>query len=130
MTKKSPDIRPSAGEMEILRVLWRRGACTVREVWRELGPSRGTGYTTVLKLMQIMAQKGLVQRDERQRAHVYEAVVTESVAQRRVVADLLDRVFSGSPGQLVLRALETKPVSAQELAEIQTMLDNYGRKRR
>ncbi|MDX9972628.1 MAG: BlaI/MecI/CopY family transcriptional regulator [FCB group bacterium] len=117
--------RPSAGELEILRVLWSRGPSTVREVWQELSATRGTGYTTVLKLMQIMAQKGLVQRDETQRAHQYEAAISDEDTQRGFVVDLLDRVFMGSAQRLLLRALETKQGRTEELDEIRALLDEY-----
>jgi predicted transcriptional regulator len=120
-----PPPKPSSGELEILRVLWKRGPSTVREVWSELRATRETGYTTVLKLMQIMAQKGLVRRDETQRAHTYEPTLTDEEAQRTFVGDLLDRVFSGSAHRLLLRALETRPVEKDELDEIRALLEEY-----
>lgn len=123
MSESQP--RPSAGELEILRVLWTRGPSTVREVWHELSATRGTGYTTVLKLMQIMAQKGLVRRDETQRAHQYEAAISDEDTQRSFVTDLLDRVFMGSAHRLLLRALESKRVQREELDEIRALLDEY-----
>lgn len=129
-TDPAPLPRPSAGELEILHVLWKRGSSTVREVWRELDPSQDKGYTTVLKLMQIMAQKGLVRRDETERAHRYEAVVSGEEAQRQFVGDLLNRVFMGNAPQLLLRALESKHVSEDELKEIRTLLDEYERRNR
>ncbi len=114
--------RPTEAETEILSVLWARGPSTVRQVHEAL-PERGTGYTTVLKLMQIMAQKGLLLRDESRRSHVYQPAVERDAMQRRWVGDLLDRAFAGSTSQLVLRALAAKPVSGSELAEIRAMLD-------
>ena len=103
--KKKKDARPSDAELAILGVLWDRGPSTVREVHDCIGRGRGTGYTTVLKLMQIMAAKGLVQRDESQRSHIYRALLAKGVTQRRLVADLVDRVFGGSGRDLVMQAL-------------------------
>ena len=115
--------RPTDAELEILKVLWRRGPCTVREVFETLGETRQTDYTTVLKLMQIMAEKGLVRRDESERAHRYEAAAPEEETQRRLVGDLLQRAFDGSAKKLVLQALSSEGASAGELAEIRRLLD-------
>src|SRR5919205_2480944 len=115
--------RPTDAELEILKVLWRRGASTVREVFETLGETRGTGYTTVLKLMQIMADKGLVVRDERERAHRYEPAAPEDETQRRLVGDLLRKAFDGAAAKLVMQALSTERASAEELSEIRRMLD-------
>ena len=115
--------RPTDAELEILKVLWRRGASTVREVFETLGEARGTGYTTVLKLMQIMAEKGLVVRDESERAHRYEAAALEEETQRRLVGDLLRKAFDGEAAKLVMQALSTERASAEELSEIRRMLD-------
>lgn len=116
--------RPTDAELGILQVLWERGPSTVREVHEVLNKgSDGTGYTTVLKLMQIMTDKGLVQRDESQRAHVYTARATQQKTQRQLVTDLLDRAFGGSPAQLAMQALSTKKASAEELAELRKLLD-------
>jgi BlaI family transcriptional regulator, penicillinase repressor len=115
--------RPTDAEIEILKVLWRRGASTVREVFDALGEVKTTGYTTVLKTMQIMSEKGLVTRDERERAHRYEAAFAEELTQRQMVGDLLRRVFDGSAKKLVLQALSTERASADELTEIRRMLD-------
>ena len=116
--------RPTDAELGILAVLWERGASTVREVHEVLSQSApGTGYTTVLKLMQIMMEKGLVVRDESQRAHVYSARVTQQKTQRQLVTDLLDRAFGGSPMRLAMQALSTKKSSAEELAELRQLLD-------
>ncbi len=114
--------RPTDAELAILRVLWARGASTVREVHEAL--QDGTGYTTVLKLMQIMTEKGLVVRDESQRAHVYSARVTQEKTQRQLVTDLLDRAFGGSPAQLAMQALSAKKTSPEELAELRRLLDS------
>ena len=115
--------RPTPAELEILRVLWSRGPSTVREVQEALGPERGAGYTTVLKLMQIMAEKGLVDRDERDRTHVYRARLSEEQTQRQLVRDLLDRAFGGSATKLVMQALAARRASADELREIRRMID-------
>jgi len=115
--------RPTDAELEILKVLWRRGPSTVREVFETLGESKTTGYTTVLKLMQIMAEKGLVMRDESERAHRYEPAAPEDETQRRLVGDLLRKAFDGSAKKLVMQALSTERASAEELSEIRRMLD-------
>ncbi len=115
--------KPTDAELEILSVLWRRGPSTVREVHEELAAARPTLYTTVLKLMQIMAEKGLVERDESQRAHVYSARATQQKTQRQLVTDLLERAFGGSPARLAMQALSTKKASAEELAELRQLLD-------
>ena len=115
--------RPTDAELEILKVLWRRGPSTVREVFETLGETKQTGYTTVLKLMQIMAEKGLVRRDESERAHRYEAASPEEETQRQLVGDLLHKAFDGSAKKLVLQALSSDAASSGELAEIRRMLD-------
>jgi len=118
--------RPTDGELEILRVLWREGPSTVRDVHNILSKTKpGTGYTTVLKLMQIMADKGLVGRDEKNKAHVYSARIREDHTQRQLVGDLLDRVFGGSAARLVMQALASKKANPEELAEIRHMLDEF-----
>ena len=113
---------PTDAELGILRVLWERGPSTVREVHEAL--KDGSGYTTVLKLMQIMTEKGLVVRDESQRAHVYSAQATQQRTQRQLVTDLVDRAFGGSPAQLAMQALSSKKTSPQELAELRRLLDS------
>lgn len=119
--------RPTDAELEILKVLWRRGPSTVREVFETLGESKTTGYTTVLKTMQIMADKGLVVRDESERAHRYEPAAPEDETQRRLVGDLLRKAFDGSAKKLVMQALSTERASAEELSEIRRMLDELER---
>jgi BlaI family penicillinase repressor len=119
--------RPTDGELEILRVLWQRGASTVRDVYDALSKTKPVGYTTVLKLMQIMADKGLVRRDEEQRAHVYSARVPQEQTQRQMVRDLLRRAFDDSASQLVMQALASKKTSPEELAQIRQLLDAYDR---
>ena len=114
--------RPTDGELAILQVLWQRGPSTVREVYEALSPERKTGYTTTLKLMQIMAQKGLVRRDVSARQHVYEATCSEDQTQRQLIGDLLTQAFDGSARKLIMQALAAKKVSAGELAEIRKLL--------
>ena len=115
--------RPTPAELEILSVLWRDGPRTVREVQERLEEERPTGYTTVLKLLQIMTDKGLVRRDERARAHVYSATVPEATTQKQLVRDLVDRAFGGSASRLVLHALSTRKATREELARIRELLD-------
>ena len=122
--------RPTDAELDILRVLWERGTCTVREVQEALNETKPTGYTTVLKLMQIMTDKGLVRRDEQQRAHVYEAQLPQEQTQRQLDSDLVERVFNGSASGLVMQALAGKKTSASELSEIRRILDEVERGRR
>src|SRR5262245_17604216 len=115
--------RPTDAELAILRVLWERGPSTVREVTEAIHDERGTGYTTALKLLQIMTDKGLVRREDSQRTHIYEAVQPAKDTQRQLVRDLLDRAFGGSAQQLVVQALSAKRASPNELAEIRKLLD-------
>ncbi len=120
----NPDLlRPTDAELAILRVLWQRGPSTVRQVYEALSQERETGYTTVLKLMQIMNEKGLVERDESERTYVYHPRLTEEQTQQRFVNDLLEKAFRGSASQLVMRVLVAKPASADELARIRRLLD-------
>ena len=122
MAKKKQPL-PTDAELDILRVLWDRGPATVREVFETLNPTRDVGYTTVLKLMQIMAEKGLVERDESQRSHVYRAAAPAEKTQKQLVSDLLDRAFAGSTEQLVLQALSSKKASREEIEQIRKLLD-------
>lgn len=115
--------RPTDAELAILRVLWDRGACTVRDVHEALDAEKGVGYTTTLKLLQRMSEKGLVERDESRRSHVYEARSREEPTQRRLVADLLSKAFAGSTASLVMQALSAKKASKKDLAEIRQLLD-------
>lgn len=119
--------RPTDAELEILNVLWQRGPSTVREVYEVLLEYKEIGYTTILKLMQIMSEKGLVRRDESDRSHVYEAKLGQDETQRQLLSDLLDRAFNGSPKNLVMQALSSKKASKAELAEIRQMLDELER---
>ena len=115
--------RPTEAELEILQVLWEHGTCTVRDVHEVLHERSGTGYTTALKLLQVMHDKGLVARDESQRAHVYRAVVSKERTQKKFLSDILQRVFDGSPSRLVLQALGDHKASREELKEIRALLN-------
>lgn len=122
--------RPTDGELSILRVLWEMGPATVRQVQESLNRERETGYTTVLKLMQIMHDKGLLKRDESERSHVYQAAVGEEQTQQQLVDDLLERAFGGSARQLVMQVLSRDKASSKELSQIRRLLDELegGRK--
>ena len=119
--------RPTDAELEILNVLWQRGAATVREVHDDLSARKPTVYTTVLKTLQIMTEKGLVERDESQRAHLYRARLAQDETQRQLLNDLLARAFDGSASKLVMQALSAKEASAEELTEIRALLDRFER---
>src|SRR6187401_581875 len=120
---------PTDSELAILRVLWERGPSTVRQVHEAMAGTRDTGYTTTLKLMQIMAEKGLVKRNETARTHVYSAVAGEEQTQQQLVKDLVDRAFGGSAAQLVLRALSAEGATDAEVKEIRKLIDDYREKR-
>jgi BlaI family penicillinase repressor len=117
--------RPTDRELTILRILWDNGPSTVRQVNEAMSQDEDTGYTTTLKLMQIMAEKGLVLRDDSQFKHVYRPALTEEKAQKQLIGDLLEKAFSGSAEKLVMRALSAKKVSAKELASIKKMLTDF-----
>ena len=119
--------KPTAAELEILQVLWDRGPSTVREVHDALQEEKALGYTTVLKLMQIMTTKGLVRRNEDQRAHVYEAQQPAEKTKRQLAADMLERVFDGSARELMLHALATQRSTRQEIEELRNLLDEHER---
>ena len=120
--------RPTEAELAILRVLWELGPATVRQVNEQLSAGRrDVGYTTTLKLMQIMADKGLVTRDESERTHVYAAKASQDQTQRQLVSDLMDKAFGGSASALMLQALNAHPASAAELEEIQRLIAEYKR---
>ena len=121
---KQPTPRPTDAELAILRVLWERGASTVRQVHDILLRERPTAYTTALKLLQIMTEKGLVRRDETDRTHIYHARLTEEQTQRQLVRDLLDRAFGGSSTKLVMQALAARRTSAEELTEIRRLIES------
>ena len=125
MTTQNTPRRPTDAELAILRVLWKRGPSTVRQVHEELNRIHQTVYTTVLKLMQIMTDKGLVRRDESQRAHIYHPVFAQEETQQRLVSDLIERAFGGSTTNLVMQALSTKKASPEEIAQIRQLLDDF-----
>lgn len=119
--------KPTDGELEILTVLWSRGPSTVREIHEIVLKRKPTQYTTVLKVLQIMAEKGLVRRDEKQRAHVYEAACSRESTQKQLAGDLLQRAFNGSAAHLLQGALSARKTSKAELSEIRKLLDEYER---
>jgi len=119
-----PTPRPTDAELEILTVLWSRGPITVREVHETIAARKPTQYTTVLKMLQIMAEKGLVRRDEQQRAHIYEAANPREWTQQQLAGDLLQRAFNGSARSLMVGALSARKASKNELAELRKLLDD------
>ncbi len=125
MPRKNQPAKPTGAEWEILEVLWARGAATVREVHEVVQARRPSQYTTTLKLMQIMAGKGLVRRDERERAHRYTAAVAREATRMRLVSDLVQRAFGGSAASLVQSAISGRRTSKEELAEIRRILDEH-----
>ena len=119
-------VKPTESELEILNILWHKDTATVREVHEELARTKDVGYTTTLKLMQIMHEKGLVRRDESMRTHIYQPAVNREKTQKHLLDKMIDSLFGGSSTQLVLQALGggEQKVSAEELAQIQTLIDN------
>jgi len=115
-------IKPTEGEMEILQVLWQKGLCTVREVHEALD-KKDSGYTTTLKLMQIMHEKGMVERDTNQKTHIYKAIVNQDKTERQLVNKMIDNVFNGSAARLVMQALGNHSASADEIEEIKKYLE-------
>jgi BlaI family transcriptional regulator, penicillinase repressor len=116
--------RPTDAELAILRILWERGACTVRQVHDELSRDRPSAYTTALKMLQIMTEKGLVRRDDSERTHIYQSRLTEEQTQRQLVRDLLDRAFGGSASKLVLQVMSARRATQEELGEIRRLIDS------
>jgi BlaI family penicillinase repressor len=125
---KQGRLRPTDAELAILRVLWRLGPSTVRQVQEALMRLQPTGYTTALKQLQIMAAKGLVDRDESQRSHVYRARLGEDVTQKQLVRDLMERAFGGSAQRLVMQALASKRATSDELDAIRRLIDELEKK--
>ena len=117
-------IKPTESELEILGVLWERGLASVREVHEELARTKDVGYTTTLKLMQIMHEKGLVKRDDSVKTHIYQAVVSREKTQKHLLGRMINGLFGGSPTQLVIQALGNYKASAEEIEEIQQLLNN------
>lgn len=128
--KKIGESKPTEAELAILQVLWERGPSTVRQIQDVLESERGTGYTTTLKLMQIMFEKGLLKRDDAQRSHIYSPAVSRQKTQRRIVGELLEQAFGGSAHELVMQALAAKKASAQELKEIRQFIETMERESR
>ncbi len=120
--------QPTDRELAILRILWDNGPSTVRRVNEAMNEDENTGYTTTLKLMQIMTEKGLLRRDESQFKHIYKPAITEEKTQKQLVGDLLEKAFSGSAEKLVMRALSAKKVSQKELAKIKKLLNEFEEK--
>ena len=127
---RRPTPRPTDAELSILRVLWERGPSTVRQVHDVLSVDRDFAYTTTLKLLQLMTEKGVAIREEAGRVHLYRAAVAQEETQRHLIRDLVDRAFGGSPSQLVMQALAAKPASAEELREIRRLLKEHEEKTR
>ena len=119
-------VKPTESELEILNILWYKDTATVREVHEELAKSKDVGYTTTLKLMQIMHEKGLVKRDESMRTHIYQPAVNREKTQKHLLDKMIDSLFGGSSTQLVLQALGDgdSKISAEELEKIQTLINN------
>jgi predicted transcriptional regulator len=117
-------IKPTESELEILQILWKKGNASVREVHEELLQTKEAGYTTTLKLMQIMHEKGLVKRDDSIKTHIYQAAVSKEKTQKHLLNKMIDTLFGGSPQELVMQALGNHKASAEELEEIQKILDN------
>jgi BlaI family transcriptional regulator, penicillinase repressor len=116
-------IKPTESELEILQILWTKGLATVREVHEDLASTKDVGYTTTLKLMQIMHEKGLVKRDDSMRTHVYQAAVNKERTQKHLLGKMIDSLFGGSPTQLVIQALGEHKTSPEELEKIQALLN-------
>ena len=118
---------PTATELAILQVLWAHGPSTVREVHENLSSSESLGYTSVLKMLQVMHKKGLVKRDESQRSHVYESARPAEQTQRGLVTNLVDKAFAGSATDLVVRALSSKKLSPEEIETVRALIDEKAR---
>ncbi|MCR6720604.1 MAG: BlaI/MecI/CopY family transcriptional regulator [Chitinophagaceae bacterium] len=116
-------LKPTESELEILQILWTKGTATVREVHEELAATKDVGYTTTLKLMQIMHEKGLVKRDDSMRTHIYQAAVNKEKTQKHLLGKMIDNLFGGSPTQLVIQALGEHKASAEEIEKIQALLN-------
>jgi len=127
---RRPTPRPTDAELSILRVLWERGPSTVRQVHDVLSADRDFAYTTTLKLLQLMTEKGVAMREEHGRVHLYRAAVAQEETQRHLIRDLVDRAFGGSPSRLVMQALAATPASAEELREIRRLLKEHEEKSR
>ena len=127
MNNESP--APTNAELEILGILWQHGPQTVKQIHEAIRPTRDVGYTTILKLMQLMTEKGLLERDESERSHVYAPAVPEKKIKKRLLSDLLDRAFDGSTASMVQQLLSAKRASPKELDEIRAILDDHRKQR-
>lgn len=124
MNRRRPLLpRPTEGELELLGVLWEKGPATVRDLHQEIGARRGIGYTSVLKLLQIMTEKGLVEREESGKAHIYRAAASQQETQNQLLRDMSERLFAGSAAQMALHALALEPVSDRELEELRHLIE-------
>lgn len=123
-------VKPTNSELEILQIIWKKGSCTVREVNEELSGLKGTGigYTTTLKLMQIMHEKGLLERETGSRTHVYKALISQSKTKQNILDTLIETVFNGSAAQLVMQALSNKKSSKEEIEMIKKYLEQLDKK--
>jgi BlaI family transcriptional regulator, penicillinase repressor len=123
--KRRPDLlpRPTEAELELLAVLWEKGPATVRDLHDEIHTRRDIGYTSVLKLLQIMAEKGLVDREETAKAHIYRAAASQQATQNQLLREMSERLFAGSAAQLALHALAMEPVGDQDLEELRTLIE-------
>lgn len=121
--------RPTEGELELLRILWHKGSATVRDLHEEVSRTRPLGYTSVLKLLQIMTEKGLVEREESGKAHVYRAAASERATQDQLLRDMSQRLFAGSAAQLAMHALSLEPVNDRELEELRILLERKRQRR-
>lgn len=124
------EVKPTNSELEILQVIWRKGSCTVRDVNEQLAKDKGTeiGYTTTLKLMQIMHEKGLLERETSSRTHIYKALISQSATSQNLLDSLIENVFNGSAAQLVMQALSNKNSSREEIEMIKKHLDQLDKK--
>ena len=123
-TRRNMEVKPTESELEILQIIWEKGQCTVRDVHEELAATKDAGYTTTLKLMQIMHDKGLVERDTSAKTHLYKALITREQAQNTALDKIISTVFNGSSSQLIMQVLSSKPSSKAELDMIKSYLDN------
>jgi predicted transcriptional regulator len=127
MKRNHPLPRPTEGELELLRILWDRGPSTVRDLHQEINAKRALGYTSVLKLLQIMTEKGLVEREESGKAHIYHPAASQNETQDQLVRDISQRLFAGSAAQLAMHALALEPVNDQELEALRNLIDQKRR---
>ena len=120
--------KPTEAELELLRILWEKGPATVRDLHEAVNTQRAVGYTSVLKILQIMTEKGLVEREEAGRAHIYHVTASQEETQNQLLRDLSERLFAGSAAQLAMHALAMDPASAEELEEIRNLIEQKRQK--